>query len=500
MIEAFPTLSELPPAILAQFNAPSERTKPVDREFEAQDHERNILAAQTWLEAREPAIQGDGGDLWTYKTFCGLRDMGISADVALDLVISHWNDRCVPPWEIEGTISLTAKRDTAYKSAAGDPAIFAVPENVAALDKVRAMLDAQPKPTRDRRDRVKPSEAAKWPKIEFWDTDKTMPKMAAVMIVGGVRGRHKTNVVLTKTLDAALKRGAKVLYCAGEGSHGVGVQRLPAQCVARGIELEALDDCFNIVQSVPHLPDPASVMDFIDRHKGYNPDIIVFDTLATATAGIEENGAIMGGLLTDNGPIGAIKYAFNALVIIVAHSGKGNPRTLRGHSSLEGNIDSLCFVESDGQAVLLWCEKMRDGIGQFERYYKIGPQEEVPVPLACSEAEYRALLPAKDDAKKDKTATTGESVDAIHGALLARGLTHRSATTKRHNGKLGQITDLELAYILHPRDSFSGPNDDYEVYIEQCRSRLSKRHAALKGSLGSFDAEGKGWLWHISAA
>ncbi|UDL88114.1 AAA family ATPase [Mesorhizobium sp. PAMC28654] len=49
----------------------------------------------------KPAIQGSGGDAQTYAVCAGARDFGISEAVALDLLLEHYNPRCIPPWEPE---------------------------------------------------------------------------------------------------------------------------------------------------------------------------------------------------------------------------------------------------------------------------------------------------------------------------------------------------------------------------------------------------------------
>jgi hypothetical protein len=62
----------------------------------------------------EPAIEGKLGDFQTLKVAMSLRDNGISESLAVDLLNEYYNDRCVPPWDIEG---LTAKVRNAYDFA-----------------------------------------------------------------------------------------------------------------------------------------------------------------------------------------------------------------------------------------------------------------------------------------------------------------------------------------------------------------------------------------------
>lgn len=77
----------------------------------AEDDERDVEAAIAFLRARKPAIQGQGGDEHTYVTFARLREMGIGADKALELVLENFNERCSPPWQPE---ELAIKCGNAY--------------------------------------------------------------------------------------------------------------------------------------------------------------------------------------------------------------------------------------------------------------------------------------------------------------------------------------------------------------------------------------------------
>lgn len=54
--------------------------------------------ARRYLLQREPAIEGSGGDHWTYVTACAVtRGFELSDDEALE-ALRPWNDRCVPSW------------------------------------------------------------------------------------------------------------------------------------------------------------------------------------------------------------------------------------------------------------------------------------------------------------------------------------------------------------------------------------------------------------------
>lgn len=98
-----------------------------------------------------------------------------------------------------------------------------------------------------------PDEYEQLSELEFWDDDKTLPRCpdGCIAIVYGEFGAHKTNTILAMLLDAVFDANARVCYAAGEGAHGVGKQRLPAHCKARGITTKDLDWRLRIVAAVP---------------------------------------------------------------------------------------------------------------------------------------------------------------------------------------------------------------------------------------------------------
>jgi RecA-family ATPase len=172
----------------------------------------------------------------------------------------------------------------------------------------------------------------------------------AIGILYGDSGSHKTNVAIALVLDAIFDRGARVCYAAGEGSYGVRKRRIPAHCRARNITTEHLTGRFRVSPAVPLLAQPGDVNGFIEAQNDLLPDIVVLDTLATATAGEDENAAVTAAMLTANGPVGRIRQELNALVLVLAHSGKDTNKGVRGHSGFKGNADAVLRVTADKDA------------------------------------------------------------------------------------------------------------------------------------------------------
>lgn len=78
------------------------------------DADIDIEAAIAFLKKQPPAVQGDAGDAHTFQTVCLLKDIGLSPQMACDLLEEHWNPNCSPPWDHS---ELVVKVKSAYKSA-----------------------------------------------------------------------------------------------------------------------------------------------------------------------------------------------------------------------------------------------------------------------------------------------------------------------------------------------------------------------------------------------
>ncbi len=81
------------------------------------DEEIEVVTRYTeYLRTAPPAIQGEQGDKTTYNVACKGRDLGLSRGKVLDLMLAHYNHRCIPDWKPE---ELRIKVRNAYVYAIG---------------------------------------------------------------------------------------------------------------------------------------------------------------------------------------------------------------------------------------------------------------------------------------------------------------------------------------------------------------------------------------------
>lgn len=109
-------LSELPGFIRdlgSQADTPPAETREASIDL---DGPASIAAAVEYLKTATPSVEGDGGDENAYRVACKARDHGLSEPLALQLMLSLWNDRCTPPWE---AWELEQKVRNAYAYARG---------------------------------------------------------------------------------------------------------------------------------------------------------------------------------------------------------------------------------------------------------------------------------------------------------------------------------------------------------------------------------------------
>lgn len=84
----------------------------------ADEDEEVVAQFIEYLQTTEPAIEGANGDKTTFMVSCRGRDLGLSEQKTLDLMLEHFNARCIPEWT---SSELQSKVQNAYSYASGNP-------------------------------------------------------------------------------------------------------------------------------------------------------------------------------------------------------------------------------------------------------------------------------------------------------------------------------------------------------------------------------------------
>jgi hypothetical protein len=183
-------------------------------------------------------------------------------------------------------------------------------------------------------------------------------------VLFGPAKKGKTFVAIDLGMSVATGRGkwmcgpaetGRVVYCLGEGISGLN-RRIQAWRTHHGITDPAE---LTVLPHVPQLHNGVDVTDFIEAVHAHTPDLIVIDTLARATVGVEENSSKdMGEVIAQ---VDRIKEATGACVLVLHHTGKDASRGTRGSSALTGAIDTGVEVRGDTVAMTLVVTHQKDG-------------------------------------------------------------------------------------------------------------------------------------------
>lgn len=186
----------------------------------------------------------------------------------------------------------------------------------------------------------------------------------------------------------------RVLYLPGEGLSGA-VQRIKAWEAAHQVDLA--DDLLlgnGIILVNAQNEAWGDVAGYIARQ---NIGLVIFDTFARMSAGLEENSATDVGRAVRR--FDKLKELTNAGVLVVHHTGKGNPDVGRGSSALNGALDSELLVRGatwdvsqiaddngrvEGKPIEVWTSKQKNA-EQLENAVPLlminSPAEGITAPL-----------------------------------------------------------------------------------------------------------------------
>jgi len=291
------------------------------------------------------AVSGHGGNDRTLKLFAQLKDLGVSGDTALRLVLEEWNPACEPPWDLP---DLTVLRDNGFKyaqnSAGAATDIRPADEAFGKSDAFRRILEKN-KARVSRFKVYRPSEFDNMPEPK-WVVDGLIPEDSVVLWVGPSQS-FKSFMLLDVMLGVSTGQptfgsspeAGPVLYGAIEDRLNVGRGRRKAWETARGVSAE---DNFG-VSDVPAIGMTEDFEEWIKQTKEWLGDrklkLIAIDTAGKTLASLNENDSSTVRLFY--AMCNALRDEFGCTVIAIHHSGKDSERGARGSSAWTADFDSV---------------------------------------------------------------------------------------------------------------------------------------------------------------
>lgn len=124
--------------------------------FRGEATETDIQRYVEFLRLTEPATEGDGGDNHTYYVACRGREYGLNEEQTHRCMMTHWNNRCCPPWDGD---DLLLKIKNAYnynKDEYGKRAHVRLVECFSDIVGTEVINDVSSKVTADMQDRDMP--------------------------------------------------------------------------------------------------------------------------------------------------------------------------------------------------------------------------------------------------------------------------------------------------------------------------------------------------------
>ena len=341
------------------------KSRAIDRaeDIDSLDAPANVQAVKIFLENdADIAIEGEGGDATTYQVACEVRDLGVSADMALELMDDYWNINCIPAWDLK---DLQSKIRNAYNYSQNDIGHNSPIEDFGNLPIPEFTLRAEKRQKEKRRSLiVSQAELLSMPPIN-WLVKNVFPSKAMSVIYGlpncgksflaldlGFRIAHE----MSWHGDVKMKSGA-VLYVAGEGLGGMPA-RLRAWLKYHNREEEEAP--FYTFNGAVDLADKAGRDQFkqaVEESIDQPVKLIIFDTLARCMTGDENSSQDMGAFIRG---CDYIKEKFNTHVMLVHHSGKDTSRGARGSNSLDGATDTSIHIEKEDDGMAIYMHKQKD--------------------------------------------------------------------------------------------------------------------------------------------
>lgn len=338
-------ITPIPDWVVNLVGRPAEHEKPTIDPHYIYDTEMAIDLATRFLETAEPALMGSGGNDHIYRTAAYVKDFGLSCNKAVELMLGHWYERCVPNNREESMARIVENAYTYGEKAPG----AANPQDV-----FEAWEDPDPKVEPN----TQPQTNSKSLFIDL--TELLTGSLKIDYLVEGIIETPSTGLMFGEStagksflglglgmsvaygvpwLGHEVNKKGLVFYLCGEGQKGI-PRRLKAWLKHHGLDPKT--DVFKVSRRRLELDAKSAEtmraeIESMAAQWG-RPVLIIVDTLARHLPGTsDENSAKDVGAFIN--AVDYLKDAFRCVMLIIHHSGKKALDVSRGSSVLKAAMD-----------------------------------------------------------------------------------------------------------------------------------------------------------------
>lgn len=204
-----------------------------------------------------------------------------------------------------------------------------------------------------------------------WIITEVLPAEVVAQVYGE-SGSYKSFITLDMALAVATGSEwlgkhttiqSKVVYVAGEGVVGY-KKRIKSWLKDNQLKIDVIEDTFRFLPEALPLNNSEDCAVFLHKVKEFvgkdSVDLIVLDTQARCTTGVEENSNTEMGVVISQ--LDSFKRELDATILLVHHTGKIRPGD-RGASAVKSALDTQFSVIKDKNnkmVVTLKCTKQKD--------------------------------------------------------------------------------------------------------------------------------------------
>lgn len=427
--------------------------KPIQREattvVELLDTPIAVERARSWLDSAPPAVEGNGGDGYTYEVACKVGDYGVSELTALELML-EWNERCQPPWDYE---ELAVKVGNAYHYRK-----LPLGQKDASAD-----FEAIPEDPKEQDTALLPLEEFGSIKVDFTHTEliEGWLDQLAMSVMYGQSNVGKTFAALSVSYAIAtgqqwgvarVKQGA-VVYLAAEAGNSARKRLMALQRhfqPQHEVPLALIPSSVDLLKANGDWKKVVATVKAYEERTDQKVELLVIDTLSRVMSGGNENAPDDMGRLVAN--LDRIRAHIKAHVMVVHHSGKDQARGARGHSLLRAATDTEIEVD-DG---VIRATKQRDMeaekpvpfelhevvIGELDGEAKTSAVALIGRAPADVDFEGLNLTQAEAEVLRDLELAIRDHGRPVAGRIAASGDDWRECFVNRNNSGVNEIKDL----------------------------------------------------------